>query len=211
MEINNILENRDMDVLSINKIETEIETEIKTEIKTKNDLHMDSTFTRVFRFKFNDDFVKDLYTFSKVHQYDDRDTFKEAWKIWVQENELIVDKEIERLSRLGYEGDIKDKMFKSARYYFRKKTDTKKEPVKRREYINVSKELLDKMDLHISEHIQNAKYTPKDGFILFCDQYTELLKEGISKICQDGVTDATEICNKMKKTYKNRYFMLTKK
>ena len=166
---------------------------------------------RVFRFKFNDEFVKILEVFSKIHQYDDRDTFKEAGNSWITENDEMVQNEIEHLERLGYDGDIKDKMFKSARYYFRKKNTEKKEPVKRREYINVSKELLEKMDLHIKNHLNDLNYTPKDGFNTFCDEYTGLLKEGIAKICHTGLTDASIIYKKMKKTYKNRYFMLTNK
>jgi hypothetical protein len=92
-----------------------------------------------------------------------------------------------------------------------KKNTEKKEPVKRREYINVSKELLEKMDLHIKRNIGDLDYTPKDGFNKFCEEYTALLKEGITQICKEGVTDHSMIYNKMKKTYKNRYFMLTNK
>ena len=167
--------------------------------------------SRVYRFKFSDDFVKVMYAFSKIHQYDDRVSFKEEWTKWIEENEEIVMQEIERLSRIGYDGDIKDKMFKSARYYFRKKTTEKKEPVKRRVYINVSKELLDKMDIHINTNIADTNYTPKGGFDSFCQEYTQLLKDAISKICREGVTDHSVIHTKIKKTYKNRYFMLTAK
>ena len=39
-----------------------------------------------------------------------------------------------------------DKMFKSARYYFRKKGTEKKEPKRRCSYIGTAKELLDAMD-----------------------------------------------------------------
>jgi hypothetical protein len=75
----------------------------------------------IFRFKFTEAFMEDLYKFSKIHQYDHRKDFKEAWTIWIEENNDIIDEEVERLLALGYDGDILDKMFKSARYYFRKK------------------------------------------------------------------------------------------
>ena len=80
----------------------------------------------IFRYKFCEDFTKPLYQFSKIHQYDHRKDFKEAWNIWIEENEDLVNKEVRRLTELDYKGDILDKMFKSARYYFRKKSTEKK-------------------------------------------------------------------------------------
>jgi len=80
----------------------------------------------IFRFKFSDCFVNELYKFSKIHQYDHRKDFKSAWDTWLEENEELVNEETQRLSRLGYDGDAEDKMFKSARYYFRKKSTEKK-------------------------------------------------------------------------------------
>jgi uridine phosphorylase len=77
------------------------------------------SITSVYRFKFNDDFVNLLNNFSKIHQYDTRETYNEAWKEWIQENTSAIDIESERLTQLGYSGDIKTKMYKAARYYFR--------------------------------------------------------------------------------------------
>jgi hypothetical protein len=75
-----------------------------------------------------DEFMKELHNFSKIHQYDHRKDFKEAWNTWIEENNDIVTDEIRRLTEMGYDGDILDKMFKSARYYFRKKSTEKNEP-----------------------------------------------------------------------------------
>ena len=113
------------------------------------------------------------------------------------------------LTELEYKGDILDKMFKSARYYFRKKSVDKKEPIQRRAYISVNRELLDAMDRHIEEHIYNDDYKPKTGFIYFCQEHHQLLTESISNICQQNVIDLKLIEDKIKKTYKNRYFTLT--
>lgn len=165
----------------------------------------------IYRFKFTESFMEELYNFSKIHQYDERKDFKEAWKTWTEENETIVDEEMRRLLNLGYDGDVLDKMFKSARYYFRKKSSEKKEPRQRRQYISVNKELLDAMDKHIEEHIYNADYQPKTGFIIFCKDNENILKETISKIYEQGIKESQMIEDKIKKTYKNRYFMLTNK
>lgn len=165
----------------------------------------------IYRFKFTDDFMMELYKFSKIHQYDGRKDFKDAWTIWIEENNDIVEKEMFRLLRLGYEGDVLNKMFKSARYYFRKKSSEKKEPKKRRQYVNVNRELLEKMDLHIESNIYDENYKPKTGFISFCKDNENILKDTISKMYEQNIIDAQIIQDKIKKTYKNRYFMLTKK
>ena len=167
----------------------------------KNDVFNQNT---IYRFKFTEDFMSELYKFSKIHQYDDRKGFKEAWQIWTLENDDIIESEMRRLLRLGYNGDVLDKMFKSARYYFRKKGTEKKEPKQRRQYISVSKELLESMDLHI----HNNSFQPKDGFCDFCKNNETLLKDAISKIFEQGTKDKDLIEDKIKKTYKNRYFMI---
>jgi hypothetical protein len=164
----------------------------------------------IYRFKFIDEFMKDLYMFSKIHQYDSRQDFKEAWKLWTEDNCDIIEEETNRINRLGYNGDVLDKMFKSARYYFRKKSFEKKEPQQRRQYINITRDMLHSMDLHIESNISNKDYKPKTAFDSFCKDNEELLQVAIKKIYEQGVTDSPTIQDKIKKTYKNRYFMLTK-
>ena len=165
----------------------------------------------IYRYKFTEEFMEELYNFSKIHQYDDRKDFKEAWKIWCEENEESIDVEMRRLMNLGYDGDVLNKMFKSARYYFRKKSTEKKEPKQRRPYISVNRELLDAMDHHIEENIYKTDYQPKTGFIEFCNDNEAILKVSITKIFEQGIKDSNLIEDKIKKTYKNRYFMLTNK
>ena len=163
----------------------------------------------IYRFKFTEDFMNILYNFSKIHQYDERKDFKEAWILWVEENEELINQETLRLINLGYSGDVMDKMFKSARYYFRKKSTIKKEPKQRRQYISVTRELLDSMDLHIKTNINNKDYQPKTGFIEFCNSNETILKECIYNIFNE-TKDLELIKNKIKKTYKNRYFIIVK-
>ena len=167
----------------------------------------------IYRFKFTEEFMEELHDFSKIHQYDHRKDFKEAWVKWTQDNEDIISKEVERLKSLGYPNDdiIDDKMFKSARYYFRKKSAVRPEPKQRRQYIVVDHELLDKMDLHIISNIYNEDYKPKTAFIMFCKEYKAVLQQTILTMGEKGVFDAKIIEDKIKKTYKNRYFMLTNK
>lgn len=171
----------------------------------------DKITINIYRFKFLDDFIEELYKFSKIHQYDERKDFKEAWNNWVEENSDIVDLETRRLINLGYDRDVLDKMFKSARYYFRKKTTEKKEPVKRKNYCGVLKELLESMDNHIKNNINSDDYKPSLGFDDFCKNNVSVLKDQINLLCNNGISDVNEIKNKIKKTYKNRYFLIINK
>jgi hypothetical protein len=168
----------------------------------------DKINVNIYRYKFTQEFMDELYQFSKIHQYDDRKSFKAAWDIWVEENNEIVRSNIVRLSELNYEGDVLDKMFKSARYYFRKKNPQKPEPKERREYVSLQKDILDAMDDHITSNIGSDDYKPSDGFVDFCNKHTEILKEEVKYLVEKKITDSTFIRDKIKKTYKNRYFMI---
>lgn len=171
----------------------------------------DTLNINIYRYKFTEEFTSELFKFSKIHQYDERKDFKEAWNTWMEENDDIVNQEYRRLTELGYDGDIFDKMFKSARYYFRKKSTEKKAPAKRRVYVGAQKDLLEAMDEHIKVNISSGDFKPSDGFDEFCKDNVNLLKEEITILCRAGLTDPNEIKAKIKKTYKNRYFLAINK
>jgi hypothetical protein len=175
------------------------------------DANSNSIDYNIYRFKFTNEFTEELYKFSKIHQYDHRKDFKDAWEIWIEDNDGIVSEEVRRLNNIGYDGDILDKMFKSARYYFRKKSTEKKAPAKRRNYVGVNKEFLEAIDEHIKLNVLNPEYKPSDAFDEFCKSNIELLKEEIQNLCNNGFTDSNEIKQKIKKTYKNRYFLIISK
>ena len=165
---------------------------------------------QVFRFKLDDNMVSILYQFSKLHQHDDRVSYKEAWNLWVENNKEAIDREQRRLLDLGYEGDVIAKMYKSARYYFRKKPVKKEEPKARRKYVSGSGTLIEAMDDHIADKIMLANYRPSTGYDEFCSLHKELIGQEIHRFIQEGLTDGQEIQAKIKKTYKNRYFQYIK-
>ena len=185
-------------------------SEIDSSNNERNNEFMDS-FIKIYRYNFSEEFMNELYKFSKIHQYDHRKDFKEAWEIWLDENQNIISKEITRLELLGYDGDIIKKMFTSARYYFRKKTTEKKEPTSRCTYIGIQKELLDAMDSHIKSNINQDWYKPSDGFLNFCKDNIDLLQQEVILLMKHSFIDDDDIKKKIKKTYKNRYFMIINK
>lgn len=166
----------------------------------------------IFRFKFSQSFVDEMYVFSKVHQYDSRHDFKDAWNTWTESNRELVNNETKRLENINYVGDIADKMFKSARYYFRKKSTVKKPPDERGLYVNLDKDLLYAMDDHIKRNISsNIKRKPSESVKEFQESNAEYIREKTEQLFQEKGFDETELLNKIKKTYKNRYFMIHNK
>ena len=71
---------------------------------------------QVYRFKFTLDIMNMLHEFAQIHKYDDKETYKEAWENWTKENEKIIQEEENRITTLGWSGDIKNKMYKSEKY-----------------------------------------------------------------------------------------------
>ena len=191
---------------------------------------------RVLRFEFSSTMIELMKAFTEVHRCDDRKTYKEAWTAWLAHDEIaaMLKAEVERLTDLGYKGDVADKLFKSGRYYVRQKTcgfpnlslhaDTKLLGVRDvpiaivptarpclcapRKYVLINRDLLDVMDNHIACGLRrDDAYTPASGFAEFC-------KLNVHSYCSE-VTRLSEIMptgeavrDKLKKTYKNRYFMI---
>jgi len=201
INFDNNLDNSNGGILSeYRKLDSRNDSKNEDILQTSND-----TGKLIFRYKFNDLFAEQLYEFSKIHQYDDRVTFKEAWTEWTEVNDELIDSEVKRLTELGYEGNILEKMFKSSRYYFRKKSTEKKAPIPRRPYIGMTQDLLDSMDDHIFKTI---KTKPATSFIEFCRTNVEILQDEVKRLCSKGIKEPLEVKDKIKKTYKNRYFTI---
>jgi hypothetical protein len=182
---------------------------------------------KTLRFKFSDELMEQLSIFAKIHEHDDRHIFKESWTEWIDDLGIkeIITKEIERVESLGFNGDILDKMYKSARYYYRKKSLTTTQPINRKEYEVVSKPILALIDAHIKTQIaahikpessnnscKNINITPADCFHNFCVLNQELIllkiNENKNKI-EHSPSDKIQVRNvmdKLKKIYKNRFY-----
>lgn len=163
-----------------------------------------STESQIFRFKFSDEFIGQLTPFAKLHQHSDRNTYKEEWKRWVENNDEIILNETNRLTELGYNGDITDKMYKSGRYYFRNKKE--QQPRKRRQYVSIEHEVIEIMDTYINSNLDTK---PSVSYGHFCESYSTQLDEEMTRLLDEGLTRDT-IKDKFKKTFKNRYFLITK-
>lgn len=177
---------------------------------------------QTFRFKFSQEFTEQMANFAKIHQYDDRKIFKESWQEWIKDDKInsLINEENKNLFKMGYEGNILEKMFKSARYYYRTKNNNKEPAITRKEYVGFSQNMLELMDNNIKEQfLKNTKtdknnkiitkISPANAYIEFCNTYyTEIEKE--TKCICDQYENKNDINLKFKKTFKNRYFLIGK-
>ena len=171
----------------------------------------ESNTPTIYRYKLSIEAMDEITTFSKIHQYDDRHTYKEAWNMWKGNHEDFISAEAERLMRLGYVGSVEDKMYKAGRYYFRKKSTTETKVRRtRRCHVPMDMDVIEAMDIHIRRKMSEDEFTPAAGYSDFCEGHIPLLGEEIRRICREDPSSAQLLVEKFKKTYKNRYYLLSR-
>lgn len=190
----------------------------------------------VFRFKLSTTLFDNIREFARIHQHEDRVTFKDSWKTWCDNNKTMIDDETKRLSDIGFDNNINDKLFRTAKYYFIKKTfknhtvdnntssQTQSEPTTqgddhrdannqdKKKYITISRNFLNTISNQIEKNIGNESFTPSKGFKHFTENFNDNITNEIALIKEKlpGISD--DDCNlKIKKTYKNKYFQYTNK
>ena len=122
---------------------------------------------------FSEEFSKVLHEFSKLHYEEPLKTFRESWKAWMSTNDIQTKmiREIERMKTnnfIGTDEEITQKIYTSARFYYRKKEKRAKKlaseskeqqepnekPIpKSKPYIGFSKEFIQLMDNEIKDKI----------------------------------------------------------
>lgn len=190
--------------------------------------HNDQIILQTYRYTFTPDVTEQLSIFAQIHQYDERKIFKESWKTWIEEDEIkpMIMTEVERLQQLGFTGDVLDKMFKSVRYYYRKKSNEPTVQPQRKVYESMSTTILLQMDEHINkqitEHVKEkqqfnnnivsiSKISPAKSFDNYCNENKDMIlqmlkdQEDQHTITNQNVED---MINKLKKTYKNRFYTM---
>ena len=158
-----------------------------------------------YRLDFSKIFARELKNFSEVNKKLDIVDFKIRMDRWVVNNDIIIEEEYKYLKNSGYDGDILQKIFKSARYYF-SKLDKKNEKKKRKKYSVKDKELLERIKTHVEIKNRDKPSVAYNNFYEenknYLDNHIEMLKvEGYEK------KDAT---SKIKKIYKNKFFQMNK-
>jgi len=205
-------------ILGIHNVSMEEET-----IKSKSmEVEVKSFSIPTYRFVFSSEFYNELLIFCKIHEQEDRKEFKKSWNNWCDNNCELIEREMNNLCKKNYKGDIKKKMYTSARFYFRKKKENEKEKEIQKLYIKINKKLIVLMREHIEMSIKSNNFSQKDCFSDFYENNSELIGENIIQERKDGEDIIQEIkneentekkrlfINKLKKSYKNIYFKIKK-
>lgn len=138
---------------------------------------------KTFHYNPSPKLIDSITYFAAIHKYDDKTTFKQAWQEWVKTSEIaeLMETETQMLVSQGYIGNALDKIYKSARYYYRKKTLPEidqdgnvlvVEKKKRKKYEGLPSDVLQYMDTHIAtqitQHIVSILPSGNDSHTTVC-------------------------------------------
>ena len=163
----------------------------------------------IYRYKFREEFLPILVEFSRIHQYDKASDFKEAFEEFLETNSQVIENETKYLKDNGYTGNVVNKMYKSCRYYFKNKDYKPQENKTRRKYIKQDKNFIYHIDEDVTIAIRND-IKPAIAYNNFIENdFNKTIIENEKNRLQEFL-DGDELINKIKKTYKNRYFIQKK-
>lgn len=173
----------------------------------------------IYRFKFSNDLLEKITDFSKKNKDTSCKIFRHNLDNFIIENRGLINKEKEIYDDYGYKGDIVDKIYRSARYYFKnkesKKTiknnniiDNSNKPAntQKRKYIKRDEKFVEAVHEHVLSAVrQNIK--PAIAFSQFIEheKYKHLYQKEYRRV-NTILEDDKATLAKIKKTYKNIYF-----
>lgn len=164
---------------------------------------MQTSVAPVFRFKNSGELNEILERFAMIHCNDtDYQEFNEAWDLFYDQNNEIIEADLRRHLELGFKGDFKKKLYTSVRYYHCKRfalgadngdgkviSDTKEDGAKaehaKRTYKKVDENVSDTIDKFLEEKI-TITTKPAAAYTNFCEEHGD------------------DFCEK--KTFKNRFY-----
>lgn len=161
-----------------------------------------------YRLNFSKDFQNRVITFSESVKHDSLSDCKIKLEIWCLRNEEFIEREYINLRTMGYEGDIKDKIFKSSRYYFSKKDTKKVEVKKRKKYTVKNNKLIEKIKNHISEQEKSLK--PSQAYNNFYKLHNNYINNYKDDLMVNQNYSEKDALNKIKKIYKNKFYIYQK-
>ena len=176
---------------------------------------------RKFRYDFTEEVGNILKDFSDKHESESGKEFQKSWNIWIVTDEIesILKEECNRLLNDGYKDDVWDKMYKSARYYYKKKTKKEKIIKDKIKHTNrfstiflktMDDAIKQQLNREIEEMNQITISQPK-SYANYCNSNKENLLNEFKRIRQEKGSIPDDIDIKLRKTYKNRFHALRKK
>ena len=148
--------------------------------------------TSIHRFKFSSELNEAIQAFSNKHMFDNDETLIENFEEWYEKMAELIHTENEFLARHHYELPIKQKVFKSIKYYYVKKfkENEKNDPKRRTTFNRIPQEIMDgiKEDL-IYQFNKDVTFKPAETYAKFKKEDNPLIK----------------------KSYKNQYYQMKNK
>jgi hypothetical protein len=155
---------------------------------------------------FSEEFSKELHKFSKDHYEESLKTFRQSWQAWISINDIQtkMTREIERMRTNNFTGtdeDIRQKIYTSARFYYRKKEKRAKK------LAEDSKDQDQDQDQDQEQQEQKSKSKP---YIGFSKEFIQLMDNEIKdKILKKADTDDTEKTEAIKLNQKQAFHTFT--
>jgi|TARA_B100001142_G_C14307211_1_gene645243 hypothetical protein len=169
----------------------------------------------IYRYKFSEIFKRNIFNFAQTNKHvEDKEEWDVNFDRWKRQNIQYILEEQRRLSNMGFNGDIQlkqGKIYKSARYYFKnKEINNDKKPKKRRVYVSLDRSVLNIIDEDIANIMNTKEKTigkPHNAYTKFIKNcyYTNVINVEKERLLTKNL-EAKEIDDKIKKTYKNRYY-----
>lgn len=180
-----------------------------------------------FRFDFSHKVKLMLADFANMNMGVSRKEFTDAWFKWVGHTTIktILTSETNQMESDGFDGDVLDKMFKSVRYYHRKRESVKNESTSQstgKHQNRFSREFLKQMDNYIQSQIDDLKnvntthgkevntLAQSVAYIQYCEVNQNNILSEFRSIKQQRGKLSDMMADKLKKTYKNRFYACRK-
>ena len=151
-----------------------------------------------------------IQQFAKTHPTN-RKEFKEKWLIWVNHHNILYETEKQRLTKIRCKGDLDDKIFKSARYYYRKKKTENKSFTTRKSYEGFSKNIRNMMKNHIIYIVsQYENIRPMEAYDDFCKTQTQNIYNEIKLFLRQSAKkiEPYPFAIQFRKSYKNHFYKI---
>ena len=185
------------------------------------------------KYIFSEEFSKALHEFSKEHYKEHLKVFRGSWTAWIDRIEIRqqIQIEIEKMRANHFtetEEELMQKIYTSARFYYRKKekrgkrkTQTQTQENKnQKQYIGFSRSFIQMMDNEINEQIIKSaelnamiKINQKEAFKKFTMNHISEINMELGQLkrkydTQEEEFIAREIAYKIKKAYQNRFYSI---
>lgn len=163
----------------------------------------------LYRFKLTNETKELIERFSILHKEATRNDFNHSWNEFLDTNNKILQNENNKLMKEGFKGNFNEKIYKSARYYFRNKKENNNVQ-QRRPYISLDKSFITIINNFINDKRKQNVFKPSEGYEEFYNKYKDIINKEIDNLLNKNLTKK-DAENKFKKTFKNRYFQLIKR